>query len=109
MCIPLQGSGTFVVEAMLISFVPKDGKILLLINGAYGQRMARICEYHNRSFEIDEYPENQPVDVTALDQRLKSDPAITHVGVVYCETTSGIKNPIQELSVIAPSWPWFPD
>ena len=100
-CIPLQGSGTFVVEAMLVSFVPRDGKILLLINGAYGQRMARICEYHNRSFEIDEYPENQPVDAAVLDQRLKSDPAITHVGVVYCETTSGIQNPIQELSVIA--------
>ena len=63
--------------------------------------MARICEYHGRSFEIEEYPENQPVDVTVLDRRLNSDPAITHVGVVYCETTSGIKNPIQELSVIA--------
>jgi 2-aminoethylphosphonate-pyruvate transaminase len=100
-CIPLQGSGTFVVEAMLISFVPRDGKILLLINGAYGQRMARICEYHNRSFEIDEYPEDQPVDVTVLDRLLKSDSAITHVGVVYCETTSGIKNPIQELAVVA--------
>lgn len=100
-CIPLQGSGTFVVEAMLVSFVPTDGKILLLINGAYGQRMARICEYHNRPCEIDEYPENQPVDAAALDQRLKSDPTITHVGVVYCETTSGIQNPIHELSVIA--------
>ena len=70
-CIPLQGSGTFVVEAMLVSFVPRDGKILLLINGAYGQRMARICEYHNRLFEIDEYPENQPVDAAVLDQRLE--------------------------------------
>ena len=99
-CIPLQGSGTFVVEAMLVSFVPRNGKILLLINGAYGQRMARICEYHNRSFEIDEYPENQPVDAAALDQRLENDSAITHVGVVYCETTSGIQNPVQELSVI---------
>jgi 2-aminoethylphosphonate-pyruvate transaminase len=99
-CILMQGSGTFVVEAMLISLVPRDGKILLLINGAYGQRMARICEYHNRSFEVDEYPENQPIDPAVLDQRLKSDSAITHVGVVYCETTSGIENPIQKLSDI---------
>ena len=99
-CIPLQGSGTFVVEAMLVSFVPRSGKILLLVNGAYGHRMARICEYHNRSFEIDEFPENQPVDAAALDQRLGNDSAITHVGVVYCETTSGIQNPVQELSVI---------
>ena len=99
-CIPLQGSGTFVVEAMLVSFVPRDGKVLILVNGAYGQRMAKICEYHGRVFEIDEYPENEPVDVSVLDQRLRSDPKITHVAAVYCETTSGIQNPIEELSNI---------
>ena len=45
-CVPLQGSGTFVVEAMLSNFVPSSGKVLILINGAYGARMQAICEYH---------------------------------------------------------------
>src|SRR4051794_8289218 len=47
-CVPLQGSGTFAVEAMLGTFVPKPGRLLILINGAYGRRMARICEYIGR-------------------------------------------------------------
>src|SRR5258705_2267302 len=42
--VPMQGSGTFAVEAMLTTFLPRAGKVLLLINGAYGQRARRICE-----------------------------------------------------------------
>src|SRR5919199_343626 len=42
--VPVQGSGTFAVEAMLTSFVPRAGKVLVLINGAYGQRAKRILE-----------------------------------------------------------------
>ena len=48
-CVPLQGSGTFVVEAMLGSFVPPAGKVLILVNGAYGKRMAKICGYARRA------------------------------------------------------------
>src|SRR3954470_23786022 len=46
--VPMQGSGTFAVEAMLTTFVPRGGAILLLINGAYGQRAKRICEIAGR-------------------------------------------------------------
>ncbi len=97
-CVPLQGSGTFVVEAMLGTFVPRDGKLLILVNGAYGQRMARICKYYGRTTEIQETPEDVPVDPEALDQALQADPAITHVAVIHCETTSGILNPIEAVS-----------
>ena len=47
--VPMQGSGTFAVEAMLTTFVPKTGKVLLLINGAYGQRAKKICEIAGRA------------------------------------------------------------
>ena len=43
--VPLQGSGTFIVEAMLGTLVPRDGKVMVLVNGAYGTRIARICDY----------------------------------------------------------------
>ncbi|MCP4842070.1 MAG: 2-aminoethylphosphonate--pyruvate transaminase, partial [Halieaceae bacterium] len=98
--VPLQGSGTFVVEAMIGNFVPADGKLLILINGAYGQRIAKICDYYRRSYLVQESAENVPVDTALLDATLDADADISHVVVVHCETTSGILNPIREVSQI---------
>ena len=99
-CVPLQGSGTFVVEAMLGTFVPPAGKVLILVNGAYGKRMAKICGYARRAMVIQETPEDVPVDPQALDRALAADPDITHVAVVHCETTSGILNPIEAVAAV---------
>ncbi|KLN60119.1 2-aminoethylphosphonate--pyruvate aminotransferase [Kiloniella spongiae] len=93
-CVPLQGSGTFSVEAMLGTLVPQDGKLLILVNGAYGHRMAKICSYYGRAHDVMEYPEDQPVSISDLDARLGEDKAVTHVAVIHCETTSGVLNPI---------------
>jgi len=46
--LPMQGSGTFAVEAMLTTFAPKHGRVLVLVNGAYGQRARRILEIAGR-------------------------------------------------------------
>lgn len=97
-CVPLQGSGTFVVEATLGTLVPKDGKALILVNGAYGHRMAKILTYAGRAHEIMETPEDTPPDLAAVKAKLASDDAITHVLVVHCETTSGILNPISDIA-----------
>jgi len=96
--VPMQGSGTFAVEAMLGSFVGPNDKLLILINGAYGKRMAKICEYYRRATAVLEWAEDQPVDPAKVRDALKNDPAITHVAVVHCETTSGILNPIAEVA-----------
>lgn len=96
--VPLQGSGTFVVEAMIGCFVPKDGKLLILVNGAYGHRIAKICDYYHRSYQIQESAEDVPVDCAVLAATLANDPTITHVVVVYCETTSGILNPLKQVA-----------
>ncbi|MDH3633287.1 MAG: 2-aminoethylphosphonate--pyruvate transaminase [Gammaproteobacteria bacterium] len=98
--VPLQGSGTFVVEAMIGNFVPADGKLLVLINGAYGKRIAKICDYYKRDYEVQESPEDVPVDTAELDATLDANPDISHVVVVHCETTSGILNPIRQVSEI---------
>jgi len=60
-CVPLQGSGTFIVEAMLATLVPPDGRLLVLVNGAYGKRMLRMCQYHRRGFVELEAPEDRAV------------------------------------------------
>ena len=99
-CVPLQGSGTFVVEAMIGCFVPADGKLLILINGAYGHRIAKICDYYQRNYIIQESLENVPIDTGELDETLAQDTDISHVVMVYCETTTGILNPIREISEI---------
>jgi len=94
----LQGSGTFVVEAALCTLIPKTGKALILVNGAYGKRMARILDYAGRAYEVSETAEDTPPDVPALAAKLAADAAITHVLVVHCETTSGILNPISDIA-----------
>jgi 2-aminoethylphosphonate-pyruvate transaminase len=98
--VPLQGSGTFVVEAMIGNFVPADGRLLILINGAYGQRIAKICDYYKRDYLVQESPEDVPVDTDQLDATLDADPTIGQVVLVHCETTSGILNPIRAVSEI---------
>jgi 2-aminoethylphosphonate-pyruvate transaminase len=94
----LQGSGTFAVEAMIGTFVPRAGKLLVLINGAYGHRMVKMCKVMGRAYVALETPEDTPVDPKAVAARLAADPAITHVAVVHCETTSGILNPLAEIA-----------
>jgi 2-aminoethylphosphonate-pyruvate transaminase len=99
--VPMQGSGTFAVEAMLTTFVPRTGKALLIVNGAYGQRARRICEIAGRGVAVHETREDTPPDLTEIERILKSDGAITHVFAVHCETTSGILNPIAEIGALA--------
>ena len=96
--VPMQGTGTFAVEAMITTFVPKTGKLLLLINGAYGSRARKIAEIAGRAVATYETPEDTPPDLGKLDAALAPITAITHVFAVHCETTSGILNPIGEIA-----------
>ncbi len=98
--VPLQGSGTFVVEAMLGTLVPREGKLLVLVNGAYGERMLKIAACHGRASVALRTPEDVPNDPDALDRALAADPAVTHVAVVHCETTSGILNPLPAIAAV---------
>lgn len=97
-CVLLQGSGTYAIEATLDTLLPRHGKLLLLINGAYGTRMAEICRYIGRSVTSIEFSENSPVETAAVVAALDNDDTISHVAVVHCETTTGILNPMIELS-----------
>lgn len=100
-CIPLQGSGTYVVEAMLGSLLPRQSKSLVLINGAYGQRIASTLSYLGREFvtlDKGDFLPPLPKEVASI---LDDDTAITHLIVVHCETSSGIANPLEELAALA--------
>ncbi|QEH35309.1 2-aminoethylphosphonate--pyruvate transaminase [Aquisphaera giovannonii] len=92
--IPMQGSGTFGVESAIGSAVPRGGKLLVLANGAYGERILRIAECMDLDRRVLRSDETAPPDAGAVDAALREDPAITHVALVHCETTTGILNPI---------------
>jgi 2-aminoethylphosphonate-pyruvate transaminase len=93
----MQGSGTFAVEATLTTAVPRDGRLLVLANGAYGRRMAAIAERGGIDFEWIDFGEVQPVDPERTNRALEEDPRITHVAVVHCETTTGMLNPVESI------------
>jgi len=97
-CVPLQGSGTYVVEAMLGSFVPRDSTTLVLCNGAYGKRMASTLAYLGRDYQLIDKGDFLPPSAAEVGARLEADPNISHVVVVHCETSSGILNPLHEIA-----------
>lgn len=92
-CVLMQGSGTFKIESVISSSVPDDGKLLVLINGAYGRRIENIARIHGITVEVVEVEENR--QITAADFTVAE--GVTHVAVVHCETTTGILNPIEEI------------
>jgi 2-aminoethylphosphonate-pyruvate transaminase len=99
-CVPVQGSGTFAVEAMLATMLPPQGKLLNLVNGAYGHRISEICRYLGRQCLVHESGEELPLDPDVVEEALAAGTDITHVSVVYCETTSGILNPLAQIAEV---------
>jgi len=97
----MQGSGTFGVESILNSVIKKDGKILIVINGAYGNRIRTICERLYISTVELYYKENQTPNLKEIEELLTVDKEITHISIVHCETTTGIINPIDRIGDIA--------
>ena len=97
-CVPMQGSGSYCVEAMLGTFVPQDGKILVLANGAYGLRAAETMRYLGRAYTLIDKGDYMPPRGDEVGAALDADPAITHVIAIHCETSSGILNPVAEIS-----------
>jgi 2-aminoethylphosphonate-pyruvate transaminase len=98
--VPLQGSGTFAVEAMLGTMVPPDGHVLVPQNGAYCKRIARICSILKRRVTSIEYSEQQPVNPADVEAALKRDASITHVAFVHCETSTGVLNPLKDVAAV---------
>ena len=98
--VPLQGSGTFSVEAAVATVVPRDGHVLVLDNGAYCKRAARLTQMMGRRATVLPFAEDEPVSAAALDATLAADPSITHVILIHCETGTGVANPLAEVAAV---------
>lgn len=99
--VPMQGAGTFAVEAAIGSLVPPTGKLLVLANGTYGRRMAGIARRLGRDTQVLDGPEDEAIDPEQVASTLTQNSAITHVAVVHCETSSGLLNPLQDIAEAA--------
>jgi 2-aminoethylphosphonate-pyruvate transaminase len=99
-CVLMQGSGTFSVESTISSAIPEGGKLLVLNNGAYGDRIVKIAEYNKIDVLAQDSGEIGVPDLELLRKNLQEDAAISHVAVVHCETTTGMLNPIKEIGDI---------
>jgi 2-aminoethylphosphonate-pyruvate transaminase len=99
-CILMQGSGTFVVESVISSAIPRDGKLLVLVNGAYGRRIAQTARVHGIALDVYEVAENKKFTAALVTEYLNTVEGITHVAVVHCETTSGMLNQVEEIGPV---------
>jgi 2-aminoethylphosphonate-pyruvate transaminase len=99
-CVPLQGSGTFAVEAALGTLVPRHGRVLVPDNGAYCKRIVRILKCLGREAVVLPFGEQEPADPARIDAALAADPGITHVAQVHCETGTGILNPLPQIAAV---------
>jgi len=96
--VPLQGSGTFSVEAAVASVVPRDGHILVLDNGAYCKRAAQLSQLMGRRCTVLAFADHEPVSAQVLADRLRADASISHVILIHCETGAGVLNPLQAVA-----------
>jgi 2-aminoethylphosphonate-pyruvate transaminase len=95
------GSGTAAVEAAVCSAVPPDGGLLVVSNGVYGDRLARIARAHGLRLELLGYDLTTPVRPDDVGARLRAHPELSHVAVVHHETTTGLLNPVAEVARVA--------
>jgi 2-aminoethylphosphonate-pyruvate transaminase len=96
--VPIQGSGTYALEAAVATLIGPTDRLLVLVNGAYGHRMATIARRMGRAAETIEWRENEIVDPVRVAAMLAADSSISHVAIVHCETTTGILNPLSGIA-----------
>jgi 2-aminoethylphosphonate-pyruvate transaminase len=97
----MQGSGTFAIESVIGSVIPEEGNILIITNGAYGLRMTQIARALCIEYVLYEVPEIDWPDMNKIKVILEKMPDITHVAIVHCETTTGVLNPVREVTTLA--------
>jgi 2-aminoethylphosphonate-pyruvate transaminase len=101
-CVPMQGSGTFGIESVISTVVPRDGVLVVASNGAYGRRMVTIGKRHGMEVVNVEFHEEKRVEPGVVREALRSvsgRPAL--LACVHCETTTGLTNPIDAIGEVA--------
>lgn len=100
--IPIQGSGTYGVESVLCSSVDRQEGVLIIVNGAYGERMINICRHHNIQYFVHRVQDNETYDFAAIEKLLNNDAQdVSHIAIIHNETTSGLINDLESIGELA--------
>lgn len=99
----MQGSGTFVVESVISSAIPRNGKLLALVNGAYGRRIAQMARVHGIALDVLEVAENRKFTPDLVDEYMATAEGISHIAIVHCETTSSMLNEVEGIGRVVHS------
>jgi 2-aminoethylphosphonate-pyruvate transaminase len=102
-CVIMQGSGTFGIESVISCAIGKNDALLVVANGAYGERIVKMAEVHGIKHAVLRFPEDEAVDVKKMEAFLESNTAVTHVACIHSETTTGLFNDIQQIGKICQS------
>lgn len=99
-CVIIQGSGTFGVESVISSAVGKNDVLLILVNGAYGERIVKMAKIHGITHYVLRFDEDEIVTAAATDAFLQAHTEITHIACIHSETTTGLFNPITAIGQV---------
>lgn len=98
-CVIMQGSGTFGNESVIHTITPRNKdnvNYLILENGAYGVRLAKMCNLLGIKNHMASFPEERALDLKKVEDLLKNS-SYTHVAAVHNETTSGVLNDVEAI------------
>ncbi|QDQ81204.1 2-aminoethylphosphonate aminotransferase [Paraburkholderia megapolitana] len=96
----MTGSGTAAVESMVAALVPEHGKLLIVENGVYGERIAHIAAQYRIAHEVVKHEWMEAPDLARIVARLDADRGFTHVAVIHHETTTGRLNDLRTLGAV---------
>eukprot|EP01134_Creolimax_fragrantissima_P008172 CFRG8172T1 len=103
-CVPIQGAGTFAIESVISSAIPKpsspgdkSGKMIIFSNGSYGDRMKAICDCHGIEYVFERTDERLPVSITRVRKVLEQHKDACMVATVHSETSSGLINDVSAM------------
>lgn len=99
-CVIMQGSGTFGIESVISSVIGEKDKLLVLANGAYGERIVKMAKVHKLHHEVIRFDEDTIVAPDAVDAFLAGNRDITHIACIHSETTTGLFNPVGEIGAV---------
>jgi 2-aminoethylphosphonate-pyruvate transaminase len=97
----LSGSGTSANESSLRAAVREDRRLLVVVNGVYGERLHESARRAGITTLPLEGTWTDPIDVSLVQAVLATASDIDAIAVVHHETTTGLLNPLREIAEAA--------
>jgi len=99
--IPMSGTGSAGMETLFVNLLEPGDKAVVCINGLFGQRMADIVERCGAELVTVEGEWGRIIEPDQVEEALKKAGGAKVVAIVHAETSTGVRQPLEEISKIA--------